>query len=217
MNLPKRKITTHFVLISLDKIHIQGWAVWWNWATRLDSEEDNIMCTEDCADNYLICSNGKVIEMPMAEETKCYIETELSVLLLTIMIWLKQLKRLQKLPIPSVRWWILSTRHWVLRLLFQLLVGFVARPFELLSLIPVVLKNAKSAVYSSVRNVVSDIHVVWSAVILNEVSVFLHFARRNSLSLSIKCWMVSAVSWILFSILSVRLPMPFSRQYRCHP
>ena len=61
------------------------------------------MCTEDCSDNYLICSNGKVIEMPMAEETKCYIETELSVLLLTIMIWLKQLKRLQKLLIPSVR------------------------------------------------------------------------------------------------------------------
>ena len=30
------------------------------------------MCTEDCADMYLICSNGKVIEMPMAEETKCY-------------------------------------------------------------------------------------------------------------------------------------------------
>ena len=34
--------------------------------------EDKIMCTEDCSDNYLACSNGRVIEMPMAEGTKCY-------------------------------------------------------------------------------------------------------------------------------------------------
>ena len=34
--------------------------------------EDKIKCTEDCSDNYLACSNGRVIEMPMAEGTKCY-------------------------------------------------------------------------------------------------------------------------------------------------
>jgi len=34
--------------------------------------EDKIKCTEDCSDNYLVCSNGQVTEMPMAEGTKCY-------------------------------------------------------------------------------------------------------------------------------------------------
>jgi len=34
--------------------------------------DDKIMCTEDCSESYLACSNGKVFEMPMAEGTKCY-------------------------------------------------------------------------------------------------------------------------------------------------
>ena len=34
--------------------------------------EDKIMCTEDCSDSYLVCSNGKVTELPMADGTKCY-------------------------------------------------------------------------------------------------------------------------------------------------
>lgn len=34
--------------------------------------KDKIMCTEDCSDSYLVCSNGKVTELPMADGTKCY-------------------------------------------------------------------------------------------------------------------------------------------------
>ena len=38
-------------------------------ALNLDGK---IMCTDDCSDTYLACSNGVVIERPMAEGTKCY-------------------------------------------------------------------------------------------------------------------------------------------------
>ncbi len=36
------------------------------------NRDDKIMCSSDCSDNYLACSNGKVISMPMAEGTRCY-------------------------------------------------------------------------------------------------------------------------------------------------
>jgi len=36
------------------------------------TSQDKLMCTEDCSDSYLLCTNGQVTEMPMPEGTKCY-------------------------------------------------------------------------------------------------------------------------------------------------